>query len=413
MKTSEIKGKSILILGHGREGKSVEQWLKKNDPTLSVAVTDKTQGTDYLAHLQDFDTVVRSPGVSPYQPEIQDYIIHGGHTTSATNIFFSLVTGTVIGVTGTKGKSTTASLIAHILSLAYPDVRLVGNIGTPMLDHLDGATKKTIFVVELSSHQLVDVRYSPHIAVLLGIVSEHLDYYPDFSAYVSAKSNIVKFQESRDMVVYNPAHREVAPIVQTANGATHPYDPSHANALSTHLLGNAENIMAAVTVARIMHVPEDAIKRQLVSFVSLPHRLEYVGEVGGVAFYNDSLATIPEATIHALDALGEDVSTLIAGGFDRGLSYEVLGKRLAESNVSTLILFPDTGKKILDSISHSKTIAHYFVRSMEDAVEIAAARTPKGKACLLSPASASFNLFRDYADRGDQFKAQVRKIKAT
>lgn len=376
----EIRGNSILIVGYGREGKSAEAWLTNHYPHAKITVSDSW-------HLpkKTFDTVIRSPGVSPYALRAPGYI------TTATNIFFSRVQGVTIGITGTKGKSTTTSLIAHILSGCFLDVRLVGNIGTPMLDELDTSTKDTIFVIELSSHQLVDMRYSPHIAVLLSIVPEHMDYYPDFESYKRAKENIFRFQKSGDHLVRSEKTGEQ---------------------FTTKLLGNQENIAAAVRVARLMNVPEETIRKQLASFTPLPHRLEFVGEFRGIRFYNDSLATIPEATIHALESLGPHVSTLIAGGYDRNLSYETLGVYLAKSSVKALILFPDTGEKIEKALDVHRVsgITYHDVSTMQEAVRLAYKHSPKGKICLLSPASASYNLFRDYADRGNQFKEWVKKL---
>lgn len=416
VKTREIRGDSVLIAGYGREGKSTEAWLTRHYPSLRIDRADKvTNGPTYLAGINRYETVIRSPGVSPYQADIRQYLKNGGHVTSATNIFFSLVKGKTIGITGTKGKSTTTSLIAHILKGVCADVRLVGNIGTPMLDELDSATPETVFVIELSSHQLVDIRYSPNIAVILGIVAEHLDYYPDFSSYVGAKSNIVKYQKASDAVVYNAAYREVAAIVKKSNAVAHPFVSSDAGAFSAQLLGNAENIVAAATVARLMGVSDPVIRERTGTFVSLPHRLELIGTYRGIRFYNDSLATIPQATIHALDALGPDVATLIAGGYDRKLDYAALGMYLGAHPVSTLILFPDTGHKIWESIPQNKRypIRMYHVTTMEEAVKLAYEHTPEGNICLLSPASASYNLFRDYADRGEQFAAWARKLGAS
>lgn len=454
----EIKGTSVLILGYGREGKSVHTWLQKHYPTLRIGIADKLvhkelmsgevfkgatvyNGEGYLFHLSEYDTVIRSPGISPYLPEITEFVKGGGHMTSATNLFFSQARGTTIGVTGTKGKSTTSTLIAHLLSSTCPDVRLAGNIGSPMLDALDGETDKTIFVLELSSHQLFDCHYSPHIAVMLGIVSEHLDYYPDLASYARAKANIVAYQRTKDFVVFNPIHTLVRDLVKGSVSAHITYgieaDMTAAATLDNGniflqkngkreaviavsrvpLLGNQENVLAAVTVAHLMGVPAKTMATAITPFRSLPHRLEKVGVYKGIQFYNDSLATIPQATIHALEALGDGVVTLLVGGYDRHLDYSELGAYLRSHPVPTLILFPDTGKRVWDAIgdvtrqAESEHIMRaYPVQSMEEAVRIAFDNTPPGKICLLSPGAASYNMFKNYEDRGNQFKNFVMKF---
>lgn len=372
----EIIGNNILLLGYGREGKSTEAWLKKHYPSITIDIGDEKKVSD------SYTTIIRSPGISPYVFKTTT------HVTSATNIFFSRVKGMTIGVTGTKGKSTTSSLITHILKTKFSDVRLVGNIGKPMLDELDSATDKTFFVIELSSHQLVDIRYSPHIAVLLDIVPEHMDYYPDFETYKAAKANITKFQKHDDVAF------------------SYPFTSFNTK---TTLLGNTDNINAAVSVATYLKISNNIITDALATFSPLPHRLEYVGKMKGIRFYNDSLSTIPEATIHALKALGPDVSTLIAGGYDRNLHYANLGTYVDNHPVQNLILFPDTGEKIAHTITN-KTINIFFVKSMKEAVSLAYIHTAKNNICLLSPASASYNLFRDYEERGDQFKEWVKKL---
>ncbi|OGG24069.1 UDP-N-acetylmuramoylalanine--D-glutamate ligase [Candidatus Gottesmanbacteria bacterium RIFCSPLOWO2_01_FULL_43_11b] len=398
---NEIRGKKILILGFGREGQSVKRFLAAHYPNIIINTADQKDGKDYLKHLNEYDTVIRSPGIPSRLQELVDYKKNSGWITTATNIFFSQRKGITMGVTGTKGKSTTASLTAHILKQKFSDVRLVGNIGSPMLDHLDGVTNKTIFVIELSSHQLEDIRYSPHIAILLPIVPEHLDYYASYDAYVRAKTNIIRFQTKKDVVIF---HSTVKKIAETSLGKEIPIVDSKFSAPT--LRGNTTNIQAAVTVAKYFDISGDTIKKSLGTFHPLPHRLEFVGEYKKIRFFNDSLATIPEATIHALRALGSDVETLIAGGFDRGLDYTILRDYLNKHPVKTLILFPDTGEKIGRDVSIQK----FFVRSMEEAVKLAYKHTPKNKICLLSPASASFNLFKDYEDRGNQFKDWVRKL---
>ncbi len=442
MNATEIKGKSVLIVGYGREGKSVERWLTKRYPALHIEHRDRQlDGDAYLSGIEAFDTVIRSPGISPFLPELQRYAASGGFVTTATNIFFSCVVGKTIGVTGTKGKSTTSSLIAHILKHQYPDVRLVGNIGISMLDELDSGTPQTIYVIELSSHQLVDIRYSPHIAVLLGIVSEHLDYYPDVTTYARAKARIAAFQSPTDVVVYNPVHTILREILENAPARRVFFSERRKDGVMTYvkrgyiyteiagtvepvipiadipLLGNIENVLASITVVSLLGGKPQDIASAIRPFRSLPHRLELVGTYRDITFYNDSLATIPEATVHALRALGPNVTTLIAGGYDRHLDYTVLGAYLRSHPVENLILFPDTGKRIweaIGSVTNSAKRQHvtapHMVSSMEEAVKLAYNLTHKGKICLLSPASASYNLFKNYEDRGNQFKHWVKTL---
>ncbi len=446
MNTTEIKGFSVLLLGYSREGQSTHKWLTKHYPNISVTIADAQQvvpvegttptivsGAGYLDSLSAYDTVIRSPGISPYLPQLVAYTKAGGHMTSATSIFLSLARERTIGVTGTKGKSTTASLIAHILSGTFSDVRLVGNIGKPMLDFVDDMTTDTWFVAELSSHQLADVHISPHIAVLLGIVPEHLDYYPSLEAYIEAKTHITRFQSREDILICNPLSPHIAQVAHDTHAQTLLFgDKNDTSVVYTQdgsivsriaggtevvmhiadvpLLGNIENVMAAATAARALDIPAATIGAAIHPFKALPHRLEPIGEYRGITFYNDSLATIPQATMHALEALGSRVETLIAGGYDRHIDFTELGAYIATHPVKTLILFPDTGARIWEAIQGSKpttTMEKIDVSSMKEAVNAAFTHTAPGKICLLSPASASYNMFRDYADRGEQFRACV------
>ena len=449
----EILGDSVLILGYGREGKSTHQYLLEHYSDKKIGIADQREikpidsvaklyaGKDYLKAVINYDVIVRSPGISLQLPELQAAINSGRKLTSATNIFFSECPGMIIGITGTKGKSTTSSLIAHILGKEYPDVRLVGNIGLPALDYLSGADKKTVFVAELSSHQLEDIHYSPHIAVILAIVPEHLDRYGDFSSYVKAKGQILRYQTPNDIVIFNPSHDIVAQLVSTnpakkyrlslkrrkdafsfldqgdifiQKESNKPQFVLHRQEIPLLGEGNIENTLAAITVSHLLNVSLGEIREAISEFRSLKHRLEFVGEYHGIRFYNDSLATVPEATIHALKALGDDVETLIAGGHDRGLDFSKLGEFLRKRKLRSLVLFPPTGEKIWQAMA--KTIPkerlpqRYDVSSMEEAVRIAFQTTPSGKICLLSPASASFGLFRDYAEKGNQFKKYVKNL---
>ncbi|OGZ34975.1 MAG: UDP-N-acetylmuramoylalanine--D-glutamate ligase, partial [Candidatus Portnoybacteria bacterium RIFCSPHIGHO2_01_FULL_40_12b] len=291
-------------------------------------------------------------------------------------------------------------------------------------------------VLEMSSYQLNDLKMSPHIAVVLMITSEHLDYHKAQENYINAKRNILKFQTSQDFAVINkdyPTSNEsdihtLAKVFRTSrerevgNGcfvneksiwvsrdgkAEKIIDIEKIKLLGRH---NLENVCAANCAAILAGVSVKNIAKVLEEFGGLEHRLEFVGEKNGTLFYNDSLATVPEATIQALETLPE-TETLIAGGYDRGLDYSSLAQYLNKGQIKTLILFPPTGdriwKAICNATSESNRPEKFDVRTMEQAVGIAVAETLPGKICLLSPASASFGIFKDYKDRGEQFKNAV------
>lgn len=452
----EIDGSSVLLLGYGLEGQSTHTYLHNKYPNKSISIADINTtieplikpaylylGDDYLAHLSEFDVIVRSPGIPIRTPELQQAITDGKKITSETNIFFDEYPGIIVGITGTKGKSTTSSLIASILSQMYQDVRLVGNIGTPALDQLSHATKDSIFVAELSSYQLEDIRFSPKYAVMLGLEEEHINYHGSFNAYKRAKRRIVEFQDEEGYVIFNALNISSSSLVSETkshqitfsstkdyrqistyikNGKIYYRKISNEKVKEIEILditditllgkGNIENVLAAVTVGMLLNVSPDLIKKAVTEFQPLAHRLEYIGNKNDIRFYNDSLATIPKATINALEALSPNVETLIAGGFDRGISFEELGQFLAAYDLKNLILFPTTGEKIWQALVSNKKNLNlpnkFNVSTMEEAVTIALRNTSKGKVCLLSPASPSFGVFKDYADRGNQFKDQVK-----
>lgn len=364
---------SILILGIGREGQATAGFLEKNKIKF---VTCETSKKDYL---KNFAVIIKSPGI-PYLQEIKKAKENGKIITSATQIFFDLCKGKIVGVTGTKGKSTTAAMIYEVLKSGGIDAYLVGNIGQPPLELLEILNKDSVVVYELSSFQLADLSKSPHIALITNIYPDHLDWHGSFENYKKAKENISRFQIKNDV------------LITGKSGA-----------------------QAAREIGRLFKIPEEKIKKAIKNFKPFPHRLEFVAEVRGIKFYNDSLATNPHATIYGLKKLGDSVETLIAGGFDRGVDYGVLGPVIANSKIKTLILFPTTGEKIWESLaSHMSSgnvdIRKYDANSMKEAVRLAYENTSSGKICLMSPASASFNMFKDYEDRGNQFKKSVEKF---
>lgn len=281
-----------------------------------------------------------------------------------------------------------------------------------MLDALDTSTSQTVFVIELSSHQLVDIHYSPRVAVLLSIVPEHLDYYPDFQTYVEAKRGICAYQSKDDVLIYDDTSALASNIASHAAAKTMAIQNDF-TVSDAPLLGNMRNILAARMVSAYFDVSDEQIRRSIQTFVPLPHRLTVVGDYRAIRFINDSLSTIPEATIHALTSVN-NVKTLIAGGYDRHISFTELGKEIVARRVGTLILFPDTGRAIWEAVceagGEAQGIRHKEVESMEEAVCTAYDMTPPGSVCLLSPASASYNMFRDYQDRGEQFSYWVQRL---
>lgn len=452
MTNPELRGDSFLIIGFGREGRSVYRYLRNRYPSARIGIADRGEitldeplspytelfsGPSYLSSAHSFTTIIRSPGVSIR--EISPHLSKDSHLTSATNIFFAECPGRIVGVTGTKGKSTTSSLTAAIVACTFSDVRLVGNIGTPMLDFLEGATSDTLFVIELSSYQLEDLRRSPHASILLNIVPEHLDYHDGFDNYCAAKLNIARHQGVGDLLIMNESNKLLATQTAGFQGERRSFtEGSSSSALvsvsdetilitsqdiPTPLIrveelpvigpGNLQNALAAITCAVALGSTVEQIQQGLRTFKPLEHRLEFVAERFGISFYNDSLSTIPEALAHALAALGDRVETIIAGGFDRGVDMTPIGPALASSKVKTLILFPTTGEKIWNAAiaaAPGRSYVKVDVLTMEQAVQAAYNLTTSGSTCVMSPASSSFSVFRDYRDRGDQFKDAVRRL---
>ncbi|MBU4298935.1 UDP-N-acetylmuramoyl-L-alanine--D-glutamate ligase [Patescibacteria group bacterium] len=476
MKLENLKNKKILILGFGKEGRDSFRFLRRLFPKKILGVGDRQEvkslkfkvkslirrdkyvrwhlGENYLKVLKNYDVIIKSPGIPIHLPEIEK-ARKLGKITSQTEIFFENCPGKIVGITGTKGKSTTASLIYEILKTAAASkeaslapsgrglkAHLVGNIGKPVLNLLFSATKNDIYVYELSSHQLYGLKKSPQIAVLFNIYPEHLDYYKDFNEYIRAKTNIARYQTKNDYLIFNSQNKIVSQIAQKSKARKIALK-NYSNILKnvgikkTLLLGehNLLNIVAAIEVGEIFGIPKEKIRKAIENLKPLPHRLEFVGIFKGIAFYNDALSTIPEATIAALDALGDKVETIILGGFDRGLDFTELAKRILKSRLKNLILFPTTGQRIWNEIcrevqknpafrreqvfisefsefrnKESGRLNHFFVNNMLDAVRTSYKQTKRRKICLLSTASPSFGIFKDYKEKGGLFKKYIKKF---
>ncbi len=419
MKTEEIKGKNILILGFGREGEDTLNFMKEIGSFANITIADKKEnlsisdkslklslGDDYLKNIEEYDLIIKSPGI-PID-RITPLIKEGTIITSQSDIFLDNVKGTVIGITGTKGKSTTSSLITNILKKKGLDASLVGNIGEPTLKYLKDDNPDKIYVYELSSFQLETVNKSPNISIILNLYKDHLDHHKNFKDYVNAKSKITQFQKEDDILIFNKEDPIVKEIALKSKAKKIPFNPKN------DPLGIRKDITVPaevlLIVSKIFDISDELIIETISSFTPLPHRLENVGRYKGITFYNDSAATIPEAAISAINKIGPDLDTLITGGVDKGFSLKELSDKIVESSINNLILFPETGKKIEEFVSGKLNIFH--AEDMKTAVEIAFLKTEKGKSCLLAPAASSFNMFKDYQERGNLFKKYVKDEKA-
>jgi len=412
MSLDDFKNKKVVILGFGREGKDNFLFLRKLFSKKIIGIADKSEkikkpdkkarlylGKNYLKALRNYDVIIKSPGI-PFKILPKAVL---KKITTQTDIFFDNCPGKIIGITGTKGKSTTASMIYQVLKAGGIKVHLVGNIGKPVLSSLLKAKAEDVFVYELSSHQLYNLKKSPQIAVFLNIYPEHLDYYRNFKEYTNAKANISRYQTPNNYLVYNSRDKIIKEIARKSPAKKIPIKGKYYEL----------NKEASRAVGRIFKIPAQTIERTIKNFKYLPHRLELVGTFKGITFYNDALATIPEATIAAINALGDRAETIILGGFDRNIDFKKLAERVLQSKIKNIIFFPTTGEKIWKSIVRQnmkkKTFNHFFVNNMRDAVKLAYQYTKKGKICLLSTASASFSIFKDYKEKGELFKRYARE----
>jgi len=420
-----FKDKKICILGFGREGESTLETLRQVFPDKTIGIADIKpkaikdkhikfhSGKDYLKALKLYNVIFRTPGIPVAL--VKKSTKTNTEITSQTKLFFDLCPANIIGVTGTKGKSTTASLIYQVLKSKFKTY-LIGNIGYPPLDRLKQIKKDSKVVFEISSHQLSDLHQSPQIAVFLNLFPEHMDYYSSFSQYTKAKANITKFQTKKDLLIFNSKSLLVSKIAKTSQAKKIPF-PIQENFISlkdSPLIGkfNLINIMPSVIIGKYFKIPEKKIIQIIKDFKPLNHRLEKVGKYNGITFINDSLATVPQATIAAINSLQSHIGSLIVGGFDRGVDQAPLIQSILDSSVSTVIVLPDTGLKIKAIIEKHKKKPLKLLKatSMNQAVELAFANTNKGKTCLMSPGAASFNMFKNYQDRGNQFKQAVRSL---
>ena len=421
-----FRDKNVLILGFGREGRSTLKLLKKFDCKITISDRNDVScpetngieiisGEDYLGCLSSFDVIMKAPGIALFDSVPADV---KAKITSQTDLLLRYCKNRIIGITGTKGKSTTSSLTHHILAHCGKNALLIGNIGVPPLDCIDELTEDTIIVCEMSCHQLEYVQASPDIAVYLNLFEEHLDHYTGFDAYRKAKENIYKFQTAEDTLIVNKA---LAPANARSRVITASLDEEadifvdgdtvcifgSRYDIRTKLLGrhNLYNIGIAMHIAQMCGCRDDDILAAVSTFDGLRHRLENVGVINGVTYINDSISTCPSTAIAAVRAFTA-VDTIIVGGMDRGIDYTELVDFLNASDIANVILLPDSGHKIEPRLDHGKR-SIYRASDLADAV--AHAKKVTKKLCLLSPAAASYGFYKNFEERGDHFRKLVNE----
>lgn len=452
------RGKSVAILGLSVEGidstlffvhegaivtccdRRTKKELAQTYTKLARDGVSFQLGNGYLSHLARFDLLVRTPGMSLGTPELVGY---RDTITSQTKLFFDLCPAPIIGVTGTKGKGTTSSLIAEMLKKFGQKVFLGGNVGTPLLSKVRAIAGSSSVVLELSSFQLEDLTKSPHIAVVLPITQDHLvnidplatSFHKTRKAYREAKTSIVRFQTKNDIVIANLDNETSKSFGTLSPGRTYFVSrKKHAGAYvenqsvfvrwdgkmqkvceqgEIHLRGehNLENIGAASLAALAAGATIRAVRSGAKQFKGLPHRLELAGTASGVSFYDDSFSTVPETTIAGVKSFDEPI-ILIAGGSEKGSDFSELGNVIANSRVKVLIAIGQMTDRIVKAArdgGFSGTIITGLT-TMAEIVRTAFKYAKPGDVVLLSPAAASFDMFPNYKERGKQFSYEVTRL---
>ena len=436
----------ILILGCGREGKSTYRYFRHLFPEKLIHIADENPeitgydefirdnnivfhtGDDCFKNLEVFDLIIKTPGI----PLRKLNKVSKTVLTSQTDLFLQQYFHQTTGVSGTKGKSTTASLLYHLYKESGRKVLLAGNIGTPVFDLISQITSDTEIIMELSAHQGEILSRAPSTMILLNIFQEHLDHFGDFSKYKNAKLNFCYRQAAGDTYIFyadDPILKRCKKAVSGVNsvgisstdrGAEVFFSKEEIHGQGFHLQDpvctlkgshNLINIAAAVTAARLGGVSSQQSADALLTFSPLQHRLEYVGKVGNLIFYNDSISTVPEAAIAAMEALG-NIQYIILGGFDRGIDYSLLVKYLSEKHQIRILTTGEAGAKI-KSLALSAGIPDsriYSCNNMSECVTYVANSEPVNGVCLLSPAASSYDRYKNFEERGEHFKELVSTI---
>lgn len=447
---TKLVDKNICILGFGIEGVSTYKFIRRHLPEKLITIIDKQDltnldilkndsniniiyGENYLNDLEKYDLIIKSPGISFFGKDIENI---KPKITSQLELLLEVYRDNVIGITGTKGKSTTSTLLYEIIKDQGKDVYLLGNIGNPIFDDIENFNKNTYLVIEMAALQLEFVDVSPHIGIILNLYEDHLDHCGNLEHYHENKLNMFKYQSENDIGIYSLDDNNTNMYIARNNYLSNLIKVSlnevddkntiylknddilynnevlYNKKNSRNLVGdhNLSNIMFCLAVSKILKLDMDKVVSSISNFKSLEHRIELVGTYNEITYYNDSIATIPMATIHAINSL-KKVDTLIFGGMDRGIDYSEFIDFLNNSNITNLICMPTTGYKIgkiLEELHTSKKL--YYTDSLEEAVKIAKTETEKGKICLMSPAASSYEYFKNFIEKGRKYKELVEKL---
>lgn len=423
----------IAIAGYGIEGKAnYEYW---NTPDNQLTIVDEREtiddvpagaetilGEGAFSKLADFDMVIRTASLRP------DKIVTSGKIWSSTNEFFDKCPAPIIGVTGTKGKGTTCSLIASVLHAAGKTVHLVGNIGVPALSELAKIQPEDIVVFEISSFQLWDIQKSPQTSVILKIEQDHMDVHHGIDEYITAKAQIARYMNPNQTVYYHPTFdysRHAATMYGIAqavrygiedDGAVYVQDASFmrndekiCDTATMQIPGehNIENACAAISAAYEYTQDHEAIGRGLSKFTGLPHRLKFIREVNGVKYFDDSYSSAPSATIAAIRAHSEP-QVLLLGGHDKGASFDDMARQIKQSSVKHVVIYGSTRQAIRDALvgaglAENSGFSLHDTTNFEEIVRFASEQAEPGDVVVLSPACASFDMFKNFTERGEQF----------
>ena len=450
---NSLKGKKVAVIGLGVSNRPLVEGLL--DAGVKVLVCDKRRredfdglieslerrgmtaalGLDYLDHLEGADVIFRTPGLRPDVPQIERAVAAGAKLTSEMEAFLDLCPCRMIAVTGSDGKTTTTTIIAGLLKAAGYRTFVGGNIGHPLLCQVDDIRPDDMVVLELSSFQLMTVRQSPSIAVITNLAPNHLDVHKDMDEYVNAKRNIFAYQDSGDRLVLNADNEITAGFAAQSRGTVTLFSRKKVVEGGVYLrdktvicagrpvlttddillpgLHHLENYMAAIAAVDGL-VPNEVIREYARTFGGVAHRIELVRELDGVRYYNDSIASSPSRTIAGLRSFQQKV-ILIAGGYDKHIPYDVLGPEVVE-HVKTLLLTGDTAEKIkaatLAAPDYREGRPEIFdCAGLREAVEKARGLARPGDVVIMSPASASFDRFKNFEERGNAFKELVKRLK--